>query len=84
MAKLKKRGGDYTPQERQVLLTGVPLSPVSTRFGHPIHGGWNIDAIREAWHQLHKELLIEWQGDKYAHHRSRHSRPFAERMLADD
>lgn len=82
--KLKKRGGDYSPQERHVLLTGVPLTPWSTRFGHPIHGGWKLEEIRAAWQQLSLELRIEWQGSKYASHRTQHGRPFAERILSDD
>ena len=74
----------YSDQEKQVLLTGVPLHATSTRFGHPFHGGWNRDEIRAAWALLGDELRIEWQGERFDHYRSRDPRPFAERILTDD
>lgn len=76
------RRGSYTDQERQVLLTGVPLHPWSTRFGHPI-AGWNRDEIATAWGLLGDELLEAWEGEKYGYYREKYGRPFAERFLSD-
>jgi hypothetical protein len=73
---------DYTEQERHVLLTGVPLTPLSTRFGHPLHGGWRIEEIRAAWAVLSDELLERWQSPEFDYYRDRG--PFAERILTQD
>jgi hypothetical protein len=63
------------------LLTGVPLTPKSTRFGHPIRGGWNVEEIVAAWSALRGELLVWWQSPEFDRHRRQHDRPFAERFL---
>lgn len=72
---------NYSQQERDVLLTGVPLHPKSTRFGHP-KTGWNVAEIEKAWSLLADALLPEWESEKYARCRERDGRPFAERLLA--
>lgn len=72
----------YSPQERRVLLTGVPCSAASTRFGHPTHG-WNTSEIREAWLRLGDELTELWSAPEYAVYRARDPRPFAERILEE-
>ena len=79
------RHSGYTVQERRVLLTGVPLTPLSTRFGWPFEPySWNRDEIAEAWEQLRDELLPVWKSDeRFAHYRQRYAEPFAERFLAD-
>jgi hypothetical protein len=75
---------NYTDQEKRVLLSGVPLHPTSTRFGHPFHGGWNVAEIRLAWNELRDELLPVWKSDeRFAHYRQRYAEPFAERFLAE-
>ena len=79
------RRGDYNQQERQVLLTGIPLTHLSTRFGHRRHG-WNLEEIRIAWDLLKEELMPLWESDEhtYPHHREQHDRPWAERILDGD
>ena len=78
-----KRRTNYTAQERRVLLTGVPLHLWSTRFGHPLHGGWNRDEIAVAWDLLQDELLELWETEDFALRRKGGGRPFAERLLSD-
>jgi hypothetical protein len=78
MLQRKTPVANYSDQEKQVLLTGVPASCKSTRFGHP-STGWNREAIREAWKILAAELLVEWEFAKYDHYRERG--PFAARFL---
>jgi hypothetical protein len=80
--RIARRRNDYTDQEHRVLLTGVPISPVSTRFGHP-RTSWNIDEIRVAWNELGGELRERWESPEFAYHRGQHSRPFAERLLVE-
>jgi len=80
--RLKRRSNDYSDQERQTLLTGVPISAQSTRFGHP-KTGWNLDEIEAAWDLLGDELLDEWETPKYDRYRERDKRPFAERILME-
>lgn len=80
-----KRRSGYSPQERRVLLTGTPLNPQSTRFGHPrLPSGWNVPAVREAWSLLRDELLAEWESPMYAAWRERSPRPWAERLLSQE
>lgn len=79
-----KRNTSYTAEEKKFLLNGICLSPVSTRFGHPIRGPLYVDLIREAWALLEDELRIEWQHDqRFAHYRKRFAEPFAARLLAE-
>jgi hypothetical protein len=73
---LARRG--YSEQEKRVLLTGVPVSCASTRFGHP-NTGWNVEEIRAAWAELRDELLVEFESPAFDDYRSRG--PFAERIL---
>ena len=82
--KLARRG-DYNDQEKKVLLDGVPLTHLSTRFGHRRHG-WHLEEIRIAWDLLKEELMPLWESDEhpYSHHHERHDRPWAERILNDD
>lgn len=75
----KQRFG-YTDHELKVLLTGVPLSPSSTRFGFP-RQGWNGAEIRRAWELLRSQLMVEWEGPQFARYRKQHAQPWAERFL---
>lgn len=81
MRRSKQRFG-YTDQERRVLLTGVPLSATSTRFGFP-RSVWHVDEIRRAWDLLKADLLVEWQGAAFDRHRNKHAQPWAERFLQE-
>jgi hypothetical protein len=80
MAATRKTSTFYTPYEKHVLLTGVPVSPM--RFGYPRRIGWNIEEIRRAWELLSEELLELWAVDpQYAYDRERHTDPFVVRLL---
>ena len=59
---------EYNQQERQTLLTGIPLSPYSTRFGSS-KTGWNRDEIAKAWEQLKDELLPLWDSELWVERR---------------
>lgn len=82
LTRRRKLRHDYTDHERRVLLTGVPLSPASTRFGFP-RTRWDREQIRAAWATLRDELLAEWQSPAFERLRARHSRPWAERFLSE-
>jgi hypothetical protein len=80
LTRRRKHRHDYTDHEKRVLLTGVPLSPASTRFGFP-RGGWRVEEIRLAWETLQGELLPLWQSQAFDRCRERHSQPWAVRVL---
>ena len=82
LTRRRKNRHDYTDHEKRVLLTGVPLSPASTRFGFP-RSGWRDAEIRLAWETLQDELLPLWHSPAFAHYRSKHSQPWAQRYLAE-
>ena len=75
------RRGAYNQQEHDVLLHGIPLHAQSTRFGH-WKLGWHREEIALAWELLRDELLPRWASDEFADDRKQHSRPWAERFLA--
>ena len=76
-----KYRSDYSAQEKQTLLTGVPVSCASTRFNHPFaKGGWNVDEIRLAWELLESELRELWEDSSFDAYRDRGI--FAERFLS--
>jgi hypothetical protein len=81
MLQRKTPVAHYSEQERRVLLTGIPLHATSTRFGHPIHGGWRLEEIETAWRLLRVELLEWWATPEFDYRRRRDVRPWACRYL---
>lgn len=80
----RKRRNDYTPAERQQLLTGMVMHHLSTRFGGPaFRSPINVEAVRQAWAIIGDELTEDFQSAEFDKYRERfNGEPWAVRLLA--